>query len=78
MKMTFQDSHLKTRWLALKIGLNAKKRDRGQWEIIAAVDASSYFLSASPLNPFEMAQPNQSVNSSPFSTFGSPNILSYY
>ena len=46
MEMTSQDSHLKTRWLALKIGLNAKKRDQGQWEIVAAVDAASYFLSA--------------------------------
>ena len=42
MAMTFQDTRLKTRWLALEIGLNAKKRDRRQWEIIAAVtvDAS--------------------------------------
>ena len=41
-KMTFPDTSLKTRWLALEIGLIAKKRDQRQWEIIAAVavDAS--------------------------------------
>ena len=30
MAVTIQDTRLKTRWLALEIGLNAKKRDRRQ------------------------------------------------
>ena len=56
------DTSLKTRWLALEIGLIAKKRDRGQWEIIAAVavDASHQQVIRYVIY-FELAQPKSIV-----------------